>query len=95
MVGLTGFEPATPTTPRWCATKLRYSPTQLLNFQFLWAQLGIYIFVSHNVQNVRYSPLKSLFKEAFLINICNEQKLCLLQPFYAYLHVFCKLRQCR
>ena len=43
MVGLTGFEPATPTTPRWCATKLRYSPTQLLNFQFLWAQLGIYI----------------------------------------------------
>ena len=26
MVGLTGFEPATPTTPRWCATKLRYSP---------------------------------------------------------------------
>ncbi len=44
MVGLTGFEPATPTTPRWCATKLRYSPTQLLNFQSLWAQLGIYIF---------------------------------------------------
>lgn len=25
-VGLTGFEPATPTPPVWCATKLRHSP---------------------------------------------------------------------
>ena len=23
---MTGFEPATPTTPKWCATKLRYIP---------------------------------------------------------------------
>ncbi len=23
---MTGFEPATPTTPLWCATKLRYIP---------------------------------------------------------------------
>ncbi len=30
LVGLTGFEPATPTTPRLCATKLRYSPTALI-----------------------------------------------------------------
>ena len=27
MVGATGFEPATPITPRWCATELRYAPT--------------------------------------------------------------------
>lgn len=27
-VGATGFEPATPTTPKWCATKLRYAPTE-------------------------------------------------------------------
>ena len=27
MVGLAGFEPATPRPPVWCATKLRYSPT--------------------------------------------------------------------
>ena len=26
MVGLTGFEPATPCPPDRCATKLRYSP---------------------------------------------------------------------
>ena len=26
VVGLTGFEPATPTPPVWCATKLRHSP---------------------------------------------------------------------
>ena len=26
MVGATGFEPATPTPPVWCATKLRYAP---------------------------------------------------------------------
>ena len=25
-VGMTGFEPVTPTTPKWCATKLRYIP---------------------------------------------------------------------
>ena len=29
MVGATGFEPATPSTPCWCATKLRYAPNQL------------------------------------------------------------------
>ncbi len=28
MVGARGFEPPTPTTPLWCATKLRYAPTQ-------------------------------------------------------------------
>ncbi len=26
LVGLTGFEPATPTPPVWCAAKLRHSP---------------------------------------------------------------------
>ena len=26
MVGTTGFEPATPTTPLWCATRLRHVP---------------------------------------------------------------------
>ena len=30
-VGLTGFEPATPTPPVWCATKLRHSPIRYLN----------------------------------------------------------------
>ena len=27
MVGVTGFEPATPRPPSWCATGLRYTPT--------------------------------------------------------------------
>lgn len=27
-VGAKGFEPSTPTTPKWCATKLRYAPTK-------------------------------------------------------------------
>tara|TARA_Y100000310_G_scaffold270161_1_gene283815 strand:- start:233 stop:445 length:213 start_codon:yes stop_codon:yes gene_type:complete len=26
LVGVAGFEPATPTPPEWCATKLRYTP---------------------------------------------------------------------
>ena len=26
MIGTAGFEPTTPTTPKWCATKLRYAP---------------------------------------------------------------------
>ena len=26
LVGTAGFEPATPTPPVWCATKLRYAP---------------------------------------------------------------------
>ena len=26
MVGARGFEPPTPTTPLWCATRLRYAP---------------------------------------------------------------------
>ena len=27
VVGATGFEPATPSTPSWCASRLRYAPT--------------------------------------------------------------------
>ena len=27
-----GFEPPTPTTPLWCATRLRYAPTDLLPY---------------------------------------------------------------
>ena len=26
VIGTAGFEPTTPTTPKWCATKLRYAP---------------------------------------------------------------------
>lgn len=29
MVGPTGFEPATPSPPAKCATRLRYGPTQM------------------------------------------------------------------
>ena len=34
MVGVTGFEPTTPTSRTWCSTKLSYTPTvlQLLRF---------------------------------------------------------------
>ena len=28
LVGTAGFEPATPTPPVWCATRLRYAPKQ-------------------------------------------------------------------
>jgi hypothetical protein len=28
MVGVAGFEPATPTSRTWCATRLRYTPTE-------------------------------------------------------------------
>ena len=27
-IGAAGFEPTTPTTPKWCATKLRYAPVE-------------------------------------------------------------------
>ena len=27
-IGAAGFEPTTPTTPKWCATKLRYAPAE-------------------------------------------------------------------
>ena len=27
-IGAAGFEPTTPTTPKWCATKLRYAPLE-------------------------------------------------------------------
>jgi hypothetical protein len=27
-IGAAGFEPTTPTTPKWCATKLRYAPAK-------------------------------------------------------------------
>ncbi len=30
LVGARGFEPPTPTTPLWCATRLRYAPTAAL-----------------------------------------------------------------
>ena len=29
MVGVAGFEPATPTSRTWCATRLRYTPTDV------------------------------------------------------------------
>ena len=29
MVGAGGFELPTPTTPLWCATRLRYAPTDI------------------------------------------------------------------
>jgi hypothetical protein len=29
MVGQTGFEPATPSPPDWCATKLRHCPMEV------------------------------------------------------------------
>lgn len=31
-IGAAGFEPTTPTTPKWCATKLRYAPIKLARF---------------------------------------------------------------
>jgi hypothetical protein len=37
MVGPTGFEPATPTTPRWCATRLRHGPTACCVFSRSWS----------------------------------------------------------
>ena len=42
MIGTAGFEPTTPTTPKWCATKLRYAPYNYykdkidLNVNFNW-----------------------------------------------------------
>lgn len=32
LVGQAGFEPTAPTTPRWCATKLRYCPLDDKNY---------------------------------------------------------------
>lgn len=45
MVGWTGFEPATPTPPALCATKLRHQPT-------LKKQELIYDFNSENARKV-------------------------------------------
>ena len=30
-IGATGFEPMTPTTPKWYATKLRYAPSNIFS----------------------------------------------------------------
>ena len=46
MVGTTGFEPATPTTPRWYATKLRYVPLLYLIVKF-WRSLVFFIIRLH------------------------------------------------
>ena len=40
-IGMTGFEPAAPSSRTKCATKLRYIPIQIFNYQFR-AQLGIF-----------------------------------------------------
>jgi hypothetical protein len=32
MVGVAGFEPATPTSRTWCATRLRYTPTEARSY---------------------------------------------------------------
>ncbi len=34
-IGMTGFEPATPSSQARCATKLRYIPIIIFNFQFV------------------------------------------------------------
>ena len=34
-IGMTGFEPATPSSQARCATKLRYIPIIILNFHFV------------------------------------------------------------
>ena len=62
MVGTTGFEPATPTTPRWCATKLRYVPILFYSL-FNDSQLG-----SSLLRKMRYqtSPQK-------IINLSHRQ----------------------
>ena len=42
MVGARGFEPPTPTTPLWCATRLRYAPKTGLyssSFKFPFGRL--------------------------------------------------------
>src|SRR5258708_36568472 len=35
MVGVAGFEPATPTSRTWCATRLRYTPTDGRSYNYL------------------------------------------------------------
>ena len=40
MVGPTGFEPATPSPPAKCATRLRYGPTQKEGERWLRARMG-------------------------------------------------------
>ena len=32
VVGVAGFEPATPTSRTWCATRLRYTPTKARSY---------------------------------------------------------------
>src|SRR5882757_5299627 len=35
LVGVAGFEPATPTSRTWCATRLRYTPTDGRSYNYL------------------------------------------------------------
>ena len=61
MVGMTGFEPAAPTSRTWCATKLRYIPKtffvkkfykKTVTFWFWWTYS---VFKRHDIiLNIRY-----------------------------------------
>ena len=44
VIGTAGFEPTTPTTPKWCATKLRYVPFFFKLSQLLADILNIWWF---------------------------------------------------
>ena len=56
MVGMTGFEPATPSSQARCATKLRYIPKFYLTVNVVDAAWYFIPFVSRYAQNVRYIP---------------------------------------
>ena len=46
MVGMTGFEPAAPTSRTWCATKLRYIPKTFFVKKVLQKNCIIQVFVN-------------------------------------------------
>jgi hypothetical protein len=50
LVGARGFEPPTPTTPLWCATRLRYAPT--------YPHLSISIAATSSVRQVAVSAIQ-------------------------------------
>ncbi len=59
MVGARGFEPPTPTTPLWCATRLRYAPTVDAEMPAAMPQTRDMILADESGEKRRFSAAES------------------------------------
>ena len=75
-IGTTGFEPATPTTPRWYATKLRYVPIIIIKFSNTSACLNQ---AATSLRNVTFSYVSHRQSVPIIIIKFSNTSACLNQ----------------